>query len=69
MNIQKNQEYTVEIIDNGYEGEGIAKIEGKENGVEFKFVIITKPEVNVKKYKGLNGKDLGRPELPSCPGL
>ena len=27
MNIQKNQEYTVEIIDNGYEGEGIAKIE------------------------------------------
>ena len=26
MNIQKNQEYTVEIIDNGYEGEGIAKI-------------------------------------------
>ena len=28
MNIQKNQEYIVEIIDNGYEGEGIAKIEG-----------------------------------------
>lgn len=27
MNIQKNQEYTVKIIDNGYEGEGIAKIE------------------------------------------
>lgn len=27
MNIQKNQEYTVEIIDNGYEGEGIAKID------------------------------------------
>lgn len=27
MNIQKNQEYVVEIIDNGYEGEGIAKIE------------------------------------------
>ena len=26
MNIQKNQEYIVEIIDNGYEGEGIAKI-------------------------------------------
>lgn len=25
--IQKNQEYTVEIIDNGYEGEGIAKID------------------------------------------
>ena len=22
-----------------------------------------------KKYQGLNGKDLGRPELPSCPGL
>ena len=28
MNIQKNQEYIVEIIDNGYEGEGIAKIDG-----------------------------------------
>ena len=27
MNIQKNQEYTVDIIDNGYEGEGIAKID------------------------------------------
>ena len=25
-----------------------------ESGVEFKFIIITKPEVNVKKYKGLN---------------
>ena len=22
-----------------------------------------------KKYQGVNGKDLGRPELPSCPGL
>ena len=28
MNIQKNQEYIVEIIDNGYNGEGIAKIDG-----------------------------------------
>ena len=27
MNIQKNQEYIVDIIDNGYEGEGIAKID------------------------------------------
>ena len=27
MNIQKNEEYVVEIIDNGYEGEGIAKID------------------------------------------
>ena len=27
MNIQKNQEYIVEIIDNGFEGEGIAKID------------------------------------------
>ena len=27
MNIQKNQEYIVEIIDNGYEGEGSAKID------------------------------------------
>lgn len=27
-----------------------------ENGVEFKFIIITKPEVNIKKYKGLNVK-------------
>lgn len=28
MNIQKNQEYVVDIIDNGFEGEGIAKIDG-----------------------------------------
>ena len=28
MEIQKNKEYIVEIIDNGFEGEGIAKIEG-----------------------------------------
>lgn len=28
MEIQKNQEYIVEIIDNGFEGEGIAKIDG-----------------------------------------
>ena len=28
MEIQKNQEYIVEIIDNGYEGEGITKING-----------------------------------------
>lgn len=27
MNIQKNQEYIVEIVDNGYEGEGITKID------------------------------------------
>lgn len=26
MEIKKNQEYIVDIIDNGYEGEGIAKI-------------------------------------------
>lgn len=28
MKIQKNEEYIVEIIDNGFQGEGIAKIEG-----------------------------------------
>ena len=28
MDIKKNQEYIVEIIDNGFEGEGIAKIDG-----------------------------------------
>ena len=28
MNIEKNQEYIVKIIDNGFEGEGIAKIDG-----------------------------------------
>ena len=27
--MEKNQEYIVDIIDNGFEGEGIAKIEGK----------------------------------------
>ena len=26
--INKNEEYTVEIIDNGFQGEGIAKIDG-----------------------------------------
>ena len=28
MPVKKNEKYTVEIIDNGYNGEGIAKIEG-----------------------------------------
>ena len=28
MPVEKNKEYIVEIVDNGYEGEGIAKIEG-----------------------------------------
>lgn len=28
MPVEKNQEYIVEIVDNGFEGEGIAKIEG-----------------------------------------
>ena len=28
MSISKNEEYEVEIIDNGYNGEGIAKIDG-----------------------------------------
>lgn len=28
MRISKNEEYEVEIIDNGYNGEGIAKIDG-----------------------------------------
>lgn len=28
MEIKKNQEYVVQIIDNGFEGEGIAKIDG-----------------------------------------
>ena len=28
MSVKKNEIYTVEIIDNGYNGEGIAKIEG-----------------------------------------
>lgn len=26
--VEKNNEYIVDIIDNGYEGEGIAKIDG-----------------------------------------
>ena len=26
--VQKNKEYIVKIVDNGFEGEGIAKIEG-----------------------------------------
>ena len=47
MNIQKNQEYIVEIIDNGYEGEGIAKIDnftifipGSIKGEKVKILIV-----------------------------
>ena len=47
MNIQKNQEYIVEIIDNGYEGEGIAKIDnftvfipGAIEGEKVKIIIV-----------------------------
>lgn len=47
MNIQKNEEYVVEIIDNGYEGEGIAKIDdftifvqGAIQGEKVKIVIV-----------------------------
>ena len=47
MNIQKNQEYIVEIIDNGYEGEGIAKIDnftifipGAIKGEKIKILIV-----------------------------
>ena len=28
MQVEKNKEYIVEIIDNGFQGEGIAKIDG-----------------------------------------
>ena len=28
INLKKNQEYIVDIVDNGYQGEGIAKING-----------------------------------------
>lgn len=47
MNIQKNQEYEVKILDNGYEGEGIAKIDnftvfipGAIKGEKVKIVIV-----------------------------
>ena len=47
MNIQKNQEYIVEIIDNGYEGEGLAKIDnftifipGAIKGEKIKILIV-----------------------------
>lgn len=47
MNIQKNQEYEVEIIDNGFEGEGIARIDnftvfipGAIKGEKAKIVIV-----------------------------
>lgn len=47
MNIQKNQEYIVEIIDNGYEGEGIAKLDnftifvpGAIKGEKIKILIV-----------------------------
>ena len=47
MKIEKNQEYTVEIIDNGYEGEGIAKVDnftvfvpGAIKGEKIKILIV-----------------------------
>ena len=47
MNIQKNQEYVVDIIDNGFEGEGIAKIDdfaifipGAIKGEKIKILIV-----------------------------
>lgn len=47
MNIQKNKEYIVEIVDNGYEGEGIAKIDdftifipGAIKGEKIKILIV-----------------------------
>jgi 23S rRNA (uracil1939-C5)-methyltransferase len=47
MNIQKNQEYIVDVIDNGFEGEGIAKIDnftifipGAIKGEKIKIVIV-----------------------------
>ncbi len=47
MNIQKNQEYIVDIVDNGYEGEGIAKIDnftifipGAIKGEKVKIIIV-----------------------------
>ena len=47
MDIQKNQEYIVDIIDNGYEGEGIAKINnfaifipGALKGEKVKIIIV-----------------------------
>ncbi len=47
MNIQKNQEYIVEIVDNGYEGEGITKIDnftifvpGAIKGEKVKIIIV-----------------------------
>ena len=47
MNIQKNQEYVVDIIDNGFDGEGIAKIDnftifipGAIKGEKIKILIV-----------------------------
>ena len=47
MEIKKNQEYIVDIIDNGYEGEGIAKIDnftifipGAIKGEKVKIIIV-----------------------------
>ena len=36
MNIQKNQEYIVEIIDNGFEGEGTYSIEDTKLKIKLK---------------------------------
>ena len=53
--LKKNEEYIVEIIDNGYEGEGIAKLDnftvfipGALKGEKVKIVIL-----HIKKYNNM----------------
>ena len=48
MNIQKNQEYVVDIIDNGFDGEGIAKI---DNFTIFIPGAIKGEKINSRNYK------------------
>ena len=48
MQVEKNKEYIVEIIDNGFEGEGIAKIEG--------FTIFIPNVIKRRKGKNINCK-------------
>ena len=67
MNIEKNKEYIVEIIDNGYEGEGIAKIDNfifPSAGRLLRFIVyltdylITGYDILKKAFKGIKNKQI-----------
>ena len=79
--LTKNKEYIVNIIDNGFQGEGIAKIDGmtvfvpnaiKDEEVKIKILKVTKNHAYGKIIEILNSSD-ARQEIdcdtyPRCGG-